>query len=194
MVNTVKRDFPVNIFFLLQPMMLLTLCLFFYVQSIGSLFTPSSFAVDSSNRVYIEAVGRIRVFEPDGSERSISVTNRGYFFTILDGNTLVYSNGSITKRFDLAEGLPSSSAEAVSAVPSAEDVDILHRTREFVDEEGNVFTLRHSWGRYRIEKNNDIVFLMPLSDYLVSTFAALFYSAMLLVLGIMLYTHYNKKA
>lgn len=133
----------------------------------------TGFAVDDEDRLYIGKNSRIEVYDSGTIEKTISsVTNRGYSFTIKDGEILILT-GSALYHLDLEGNVKSS--ELFSGI-GRKDLG-----KFFEDSNGNCYELKKTLGRTLIMKNeNEKIFQEPLNDYILK--CAVFFTRLLFVL------------
>lgn len=134
----------------------------------------NGFAVDSEENLYIGMRdepaydNRIYVFDFSGTLlRSFpAVTNRGYSFTIVDGDKIMYSASQVLYTADLSGNILEK-----EEIPLAED--IRYSETEFVDVNGNRYEMKNRFFRpsiYQVNRKNGAetcIYQMPMLDSIV---------------------------
>ena len=121
------------------------------------------FAVDGSEFLYVGGGHQIRVY--DGNKLTKTITNgteRGFAFTIQNGNTIILSNASIVYEMDLDGNIKNEYPDPKNQVFSK-----LQRNKTFTAINGKTYQYRCSWGRTQIYCDGQLIYKMPLYDYCI---------------------------
>lgn len=129
-----------------------------------------NFAIDAYGKLYLGLERKIDVFFKGEYQYTVNpLTNRGYNFTIIEGDKILLSTG--TKIFELdLDGTPINQVDAepyiLNKIPST-----IQESFRFVDVNQNVYHLKSFFGRYKIVKDTDsgqeVLYQMPLFDFLI---------------------------
>ena len=141
----------------------------------------NGFAVDKDGYLYVGKEKDIVVFNEGEIVRTISPkTSRGYQFTILSGEKILLSTSSVVYTMDLSGEILSKEEDVNTKIYNK-----LQREKSFFTaEDGTEYHTRSYWGRTQICKNNEVIYEMPLLDYIVRVLIIV----VLIGLGILLIT------
>lgn len=134
----------------------------------------NGFAVDSEENLYIgmreHSAHNNRIYVFDFSGRLLrsfpAVTNRGYSFTIVDGDKIIYSDSHVLYTADLSGKILEK-----EEIPTGED--IWYSETEFVDVNGNRYEMKNRFFRpsiYQVNRKNGAetcIYQMPMLDSIV---------------------------
>lgn len=161
---------------------IMAICLILIISGSVSVFY-SGFAVDSSGIIYI---GKDSKIEKYYNGKVIGVlnpkTSRGYAFTIQNDDTILLSTASYVYVLDL-DGNQLDKWEDIDT----KTFDKLQYMREYIAKDGHKYKMKSQFGRTFIYKGDEIVYRMPLPDYLVKisfflSFLSLFATAPVLII------------
>lgn len=125
--------------------------------------TNNGFAVDADQILYLGKDAKIVVIDNGQVVREISAkTSRGYRFTVVEGNTILLSNGSTVYTMDLEGNVLTKSTDEQSKLYNE-----LQFQSKFTDVRGDTYTLSRPWGRLRITKDDTLIYQAPLLDSIV---------------------------
>ncbi len=129
-------------------------------------FSYTGFAVDAENRIYVGTDGRILVCEGGKVVRTVTTgTDRGYAFTIQDGDKIVLSTSTDILEMDLYGKVLRRWKDTDSEV-----FDRYRRNDRFCTPEGIEYNYKNHWGRTRIYSGGRLVYQMPLVDYILKIY------------------------
>ena len=135
----------------------------------------NGFAVDSKERLYIGKSERIEVYDNGILQYTINPrTGRGYTFTITERDVLIVNTGDYIYEMDLM----GEKVYRKYSDRSDNKYDGLGDIIEIFTENGNTYTLKNKYLRYKFVKNGEqTVYEMPLYDFIVKI---AFFSAVIL--------------
>jgi len=123
----------------------------------------NGFGVDHDGLLYLGQDNVIVVFKNGTKLRTIEPpTSRGYQFTLTDGETIVLSTGTLVYEMDLYGKILSEKEDENAGVYSQ-----LQWKRTFRAQDGSEYRLTYPFGRAQIEKDGNILYQMPLFDYII---------------------------
>ena len=124
----------------------------------------NGFAIDKDGYLYVGKEKEIVVFNEGEIVRTISPkTSRGYQFTILNGEKILLSTSSVAYTMDLSGEVLSKEEDENTKIYNK-----LQREKSFFTaEDGTEYHSRLYWGRTQICQNDEVIYEMPLLDYIV---------------------------
>ena len=159
-------------------------CLYMIFSGKVSL-SMNGFAVDKDECLYIGKEYTIEVYKNDELLRTINPqTSRAYIFTILNGDTILLSTSTKVYTMDLYGNVLSEKEDDMTKVYN----DLQKAKKEFVAVNGEKYHLQNTFGRTYIIKDSNVIYEMPLLDYivlimLVLTFISLWSFVFIMVLS-----------
>lgn len=151
-------------------------------------FSFHGFGIDSADRLYIGTGHKISVYEGKTEINTITTgTSRGFYFTIQRDDTILLSTSTHVYILDLQGSL-------IKEI--TQDIERTHgRIKDgrfrFQTASGDLYIASRPFGRLTIHQGDDVVFKMPLLDYV--TMLLTFISAPCFLLSIWLTKRYNKR-
>lgn len=132
-------------------------------------FQYHGIAVDKNQNLYLAADYVIKVYQGEKTINEIAAKKNpsgGYFFTIEDEKIILCRNEKIYT-MDLNGNILNVSDDKYMKKSN----EIYNRSTSFESSEGSVYSLKKTFGYYKVVKRNmdgssNTVFKMPLSDYL----------------------------
>ena len=126
-------------------------------------FVMNGFAVDNDGNLYIGREREIVVLKDSICVRTIDPpTSRTYKFTIIDGRTIILTTSTKIYTMDLSGNILSERPDEGNKVYSQ-----LQWKKSYVDENGFNYTLKSTWGRMAIYKEEIQIYVMPIFEYIV---------------------------
>ncbi len=150
------------IIFLLILFPIITICNVLMSMGIVSI-TYSGFGVDSLGVLYVGKENTIEKYKDGKMIGKISPqTSRGYAFTIQEDDTILLSTASIVYKIDHSGKILDEWEDEDTS--TFNDVQFI---RKFIAKDGRKYVMKSLLGRTVIYCNNDIIYKMPLLDYIV---------------------------
>lgn len=122
------------------------------------------FAVDSSGILYIGKDAKIEKYLDGKMIGSISPqTSRGYAFTIKDDDTILLSTASNVYTLDLLGNVVDEKEDMGTSAYN----ELQNKKRTFITRYNKKYFMRSQLGRTMIISDQDIIYQMPVLDYIV---------------------------
>lgn len=138
-------------------------CLYMIFSGKVSL-SMNGFAVDKNEYLYIGKEYTIEVYKNEKLLRTINPqTSSAYIFTILNGDTILLSTSTKVYTMDLYGNVLSEKEDDMTKVYN----DLQKAKKEFVAVNGEKYHLQNTFGRTYISNDTDVVYEMPILDYIV---------------------------
>lgn len=138
-------------------------CLYMIFSGKVSL-SMNGFAVDKNEYLYVGKENVIEVYENDKLLRTINPqTSSAYIFTILNGDTILLSTSTKVYTMDLYGNVLSEKEDDMTKVYN----DLKKAKKEFAAVNGEKYHLQNTFGRTYISNDTDVVYEMPILDYIV---------------------------
>lgn len=143
---------------------LVVLFCFYMIFSGKVSLSMNGFAVDKDDCLYIGKEYTIEVYKNDELLRTINPqTSRSYVFTILNGDTILLSTSSKVYTMDLYGNVLSEEPDDMTKVYNR----LQREKKEFFSVNKETYCLKNKWGRTYIVNNENVIYKMPLVDYVV---------------------------
>lgn len=124
----------------------------------------NGFAVDKDDCLYIGKDSAIVVYKNDELLRTSNPkTSRSYVFTILNGDIILLSTSTNVYTMDLYGNVLSEKPDEMTKVFNQLQKD----KKEFVSVNEEIFRMKNKWGRTYIVNDANVLYKMPLTDYIV---------------------------
>ena len=158
------RRVPKMLFIFVGVVVPLLLIIIILVATNTVSLTYSGFAIDSENNLYLgKTGGKIDVYSGGKIVKSISLTSKGYAFTIKKDKLVVAALSNIYI-LDLEGNI----LEKKECLNDTEYNKLFKEKNIFIDSEGNKFILSNVFGYYSIKsRDNNEIYSMPIFDYVV---------------------------
>ncbi|MBQ3548111.1 MAG: hypothetical protein IJA44_06535 [Clostridia bacterium] len=134
------------------------------LMNVGNVsITYSGFGVDSAGVLYVGKEGVIEKYDGDKMVGTISPqTSRGYAFTVKEDDTILLSTADMVYTLDLSgKVLDKWEDEGTSTFNDLQFI------RKFIAKDGCQYTMKLHFGRTIICSGEDVIYKMPMLDYIV---------------------------
>ncbi len=166
------------IFYLILVFPVFFTCLILIISGTVSMFY-SGFAVDSSGVLYIGKETKIEKYYDGKMIGTISPqTSRGYAFTIQNDDTILLSTASTVYKMDLLGNVLDKQEDT-----GTKTFNKLQRSKNtFISQNNRKYIMKSRFGRTVIYSEKDIIYKMPMLDYVVKiAFLFVILSALIIV-------------
>lgn len=160
---------------------ILAICLVLIITGKVSISYSSGFGVDSSGILYLGTDTEIKKIYNGETVASISPqTSRGYMFTVQKDDTILLSTGSYVYVTDLSGNVINEKED-----PYTRTFNELQSTKnKFIASDNREYVMRSRFGRKIIYSGDEVIYKMPLADYIVKIVFVLIFSGFIVFISL----------